>query len=57
MLNKAVRRWGNAADYAYKYGYKYRYKTRFAPQGAPKGILNGNGHEPVESQVPSQHGT
>jgi len=57
VLNKAVRRWGNAADYAYKYGYKYRYKTRFASQGAPERTLNGNGHEPVESQVPSQHGT
>jgi polysaccharide biosynthesis transport protein len=56
VLNKAVRR-GGAAEYGYKYGYKYRYKNRYDPEEASTTAVNGNGHAPVESDVPSAQRT
>ena len=43
VLNKSVRRWGNASEYGYRYGYKFRYKSRTSPDVA----MNGDGQTPV----------
>jgi len=57
VLNKTMRRWGNASEYGYKYGYKYRYKSRYTKPEVPNVALNGNGRAPVESNVPWPPGT
>jgi capsular exopolysaccharide synthesis family protein len=40
VLNKIIRRSGNAGEYGYGYGYGYRYRS--TPQPAPELMKNGN---------------